>query len=127
MAESGRRGDQGRKNSLASRALHAPDGKAAQADAHRMGVASQTIAAVTGRFVGELKTQREDEGEDKLDKCFAVVHQPKVGGFILEIDGDGAVSSWRFGSLSHVSPSVEMAIGADETSCGERIERSRLL
>jgi len=68
--------------------------------------------------VGELKTQREEEGEDTLDKGFAVVNQPKVGGFIVEIDGDGAVSSWRFGSLSHVSPSVEMAIGADETLCG---------
>ena len=66
-----------RKNSLASRALNAPDGKAAQADSHIMGVASQTIAAVTGRFVGELKTQREDEGEDTLDKCFAVV-EPTV-------------------------------------------------
>jgi hypothetical protein len=60
-----------------------------------MGVTSQTIAAVTGRFVGELKTQREDEGEDTLDKRFAVVHQPKVGGFILEIDGDGAVTFQR--------------------------------
>ena len=31
------------KNSLASRALHAPDGKAAQADSHIMGVASQAL------------------------------------------------------------------------------------
>jgi hypothetical protein len=71
-----------------------------------MGVASQTTAAVTGRFVGELKTQREDEGEDKLDKCFAIVNQLKVGGFILEIDGNRAVLPCRFGCLSHVSPQV---------------------
>ena len=92
-----------------------------------MGVARQTIAAVTGRLVGELKTQREDAGEDTLDQGFAVVHQPNVGGCIVESDGDGAVFSWRFGRVSPVSPSVEMAIGADETSCGSRIESSRLL
>ena len=43
------------KNRLASRALNAPDGQPAQADAHIMGVARQTTAAVTGRFVVELK------------------------------------------------------------------------
>jgi hypothetical protein len=32
-------------------------------------LSSQTTAAVTGRFVGELKAQRADEGEDKLDKA----------------------------------------------------------
>jgi hypothetical protein len=32
------------------------------------------------------------------------VNQLKVGGFILEIDGNGAVFPRRFGSLSHVSP-----------------------
>jgi hypothetical protein len=56
--------------------------------------------------VGELKPQREDEGEDKLDKCFAIVNQLKIGGFILEIDGEGAVFPRRFGSLSHVFPQV---------------------
>jgi hypothetical protein len=56
------------KNRLASRALNAPDGEPAQADSHIMGVARQTAAAITGRFVGKLKPQREDEGEDKLDK-----------------------------------------------------------
>ena len=91
---------------FASRALNAPDGQPTQADSHIMGVAGQTTAAGTGRFVGELKPQREDEGEDKLDKCFAIVNQLKIGGFILEIDGDRAVLPWRFGSLSHVSPQV---------------------
>jgi hypothetical protein len=92
-----------------------------------MGVASQTTATVTGRFVGELKAQGEDKGEDELDKRLAIGNELKVGGFISEIDGNRAVFPWRFGGLSHVSPSVKMALGADETSCGQRIERSRLL
>jgi hypothetical protein len=66
----------------------------------------------------ELKAKREEEGEDKLDERFAIADQSEVGGWGLEIDGDGAVVAWRFGGLSHISPSVEMAIGADETSCG---------
>jgi hypothetical protein len=81
-----------------------------------MGVAGQAPTAVTGRFVGELKANREDEGENKLDKCLAIIKKLKVSGFIVEIDADGAVFSWCFGGLSHVSPSVEMAVGADETS-----------
>jgi len=82
-------------------------------------------AAVAGRFVGELKPPREDEGEDKLDKCFAIVNQLKIGGFILEIDGDGAVFPRRFGSLSHVSPPDSQVSNAHETRWGERVEISR--
>ena len=72
----------------------------------------------TGRFVGELKAQGEEKGKDELDKCLAIVNQLKVSGFVLEINGNRAVLAWRFGALSHVSPSVEMVVGADETSCG---------
>jgi hypothetical protein len=36
----------------------------------------------------------------------------------VKIDGEGAVLAGRFGALSHVSSSVEMAVGADEISCG---------
>jgi hypothetical protein len=86
--------------------------------ARRLYTTGQTAPAGTGRFVVELKADREDEGKDKLDKRFAIAEQLKVGGWSLEIDGDGAVLAQRFGSLSHISPSVEMAIGADETSCG---------
>jgi hypothetical protein len=68
-----------------------------------MGVAGQAPTTVTGRFVGELKTRREAEGEDKLNKCFAIVNQLKIDGFILEIDGDRAVFPKRFVSLSYVS------------------------
>jgi hypothetical protein len=51
---------------LASRTLNAPNGQTAEANSGIMRVACQT-AAFTGRFVGKLKTQGEDEGEDKLD------------------------------------------------------------
>jgi hypothetical protein len=68
-----------------------------------MRMASQTTAAVTGRFVCKLKTQREDESQDKLDECFAIAEQRKVGSFIVEIDGNGAVLSGRFGGVGHVA------------------------
>ena len=40
-----------------------------------MGVARETAAAGARRLVVELKAQGEDEGEDKLDKCLAIVNQ----------------------------------------------------
>jgi hypothetical protein len=92
-----------------------------------MGMTGQTATTGTGRLVDKLKADREDEGKDKFDKRFAIAEQLKVGGRILEIDGDGAVLAWRFGGLSHVSSSVAMAIDVDETSCGQRIERSSRL
>jgi hypothetical protein len=45
------------------------------------------------------------------------VNQLQVGGRLLEIDRDGTVLAGRFSTLSHGSSSVEMAVGADETSC----------
>jgi hypothetical protein len=41
--------------------------------------------------VGELKAKGQGKGEDALDKRLAIVKQAKVRGFILEINGDGAV------------------------------------
>jgi len=81
------------KNSLTSRALNAPDGKPLQTDAHIMGVASQTTAAVTGRFVVELQADGEDEGEDKLNKRCGVVQERKVGRLI--VDSTVRVQFWR--------------------------------
>src|SRR5260370_29235444 len=66
-------------------------------------MASQTTAAVTGRFVCKLQTQREDESQDKLDECFAIAEQREVGSCIVEIDGHGAVLSGRFGGVGHVA------------------------
>jgi len=89
-----------------------------------MGVSGQTPTTGAGRLVCELKAQGEEKGEDEFDKCLAIVHQLQVGGWLLEIDRDGTVLADRFSALSHVSSSVEMAVGADETSCGQRVERS---
>jgi hypothetical protein len=70
-----------------------------------MGVAGQTAIAGTGGLVGKLEADREDKGEDALDKGLAVVHQLEVSGFVMKIDGDGAVFSRCFGSpVAHVSP-----------------------
>jgi len=56
-----------------------------------MRVARQAPAAVTGRLVGKLKAQGEKKGDHQFDKRLPIVKQLKVGGFIVEIDGDGAV------------------------------------
>ncbi len=73
---------------------------------------------ITTGFVTELEAKSKEKGQDELNERFAIAEQLKVGGLILEIDGDGAVVTDRFGPLSHVSSSVEMAVGTDETSCG---------
>jgi len=46
---------QDREHRFTRGALNAPDGETTQAHSHIMGVTSQPTAAVTGRFVGELK------------------------------------------------------------------------
>jgi hypothetical protein len=55
------------------------------------------------------------------------VNQLKIGGFILEIDGDRAVFPRLFGSLSHVSPQVIRSRMLMRHDGGKRIERSRQL
>src|SRR5262249_22644015 len=57
----------------------------------------------TGRFVGKLEANREDEGQDKFDKRFAIADQLEVGGWVLAVDGEGAVLACRLGGLCHVS------------------------
>src|SRR5688572_3893745 len=68
------------KDGLASGALNAPDSETTEPNTGIMRVADQTAAAVTGRFVGELKADGEDVGEDKLDKRFTIAQQREVGG-----------------------------------------------
>jgi hypothetical protein len=90
---------------------------------------------VTGRFVGELKAQGEDEGQDKLNECFAITEQREVGGLIVEIGGEGAVLAFGFVGLWHVSsPFVWRWVGMrhrednvlkDQANC-ERIGASPL-
>src|SRR4029453_6457586 len=54
---------------------------------------------------GKLATSSngEDEGEDELDERLGVAKELRVGGLIVEIDGNGAVVTWCFGGLCHVS------------------------
>jgi hypothetical protein len=56
-------------------------------------VAGQTPTPATGRLVCELEAQREQEGQDTLDKRLPIAEQAQVGRFIVEIDGDGTVRS----------------------------------
>lgn len=44
-----------------------------------MGMAGEAATAITGRFVVELKAQREEEGQDELDKCVGIVEELEVG------------------------------------------------
>jgi hypothetical protein len=63
----------------------------------------------------ELKAKGEEKDEDTLDKRFAIIEQTKVGGFVLEIDGDGAVVPCPWGCVAHVSPPNHRVLYADET------------
>jgi hypothetical protein len=62
----------------------------------------------------ELKAKGEEKGEDEFDKRLAVVKELKVGPFIVEIDGDGAVLASLAGRLSHGSSSGQMVSTADD-------------
>ena len=64
---------------MTGRALDPPDGKATEANPCIMRVAGETPAAATGRFVRELKANREEEGEDELDKRLGIAQKRKVG------------------------------------------------
>jgi hypothetical protein len=81
-----------------------------------MGVTRQAATLAATGFVCELEADREDESADPLDKRLSVVEERQVGRLIVEVDGNGTVLACRFSGLSHVSPSVQMAIGADEPS-----------
>jgi hypothetical protein len=83
-----------------------------------MGVPGQAPAAATGGRVCELKAKGEEKGEDTLNKRFALVEQTKVGGFVLKIDGDGAIVPCPLGCVAHVSPPSHRVSYADETRRG---------
>jgi hypothetical protein len=92
-----------REHRSACGALDPPDGEAAQADTDIMGVARLAPASVAAALMEELKTEREEEGEDELDKRLGVAYEGSVGRLIVEVDGNRAVLAWRFGALAHVS------------------------
>jgi len=83
--------------------LDTPDGEPAQANPRVMRVARQASTRAAAGFVCELEAEGEEEGEDAFDKRFAITKELEVGGFVVEIDSDGAVLACRFGGVSHVS------------------------
>src|SRR5215813_2928194 len=101
------------EHGFARRALDTPDGDSPHTDAHVMRVAGQASTAATGRLMLELNAKGEEKGEDEFDKRLAVVKELKVGPFIVEIDGDGAVVASLAGRLSHGSSSGQMVSTAD--------------
>ncbi len=107
-----------REHRAARGALDAPDGKPAQPDSDVVRVERKAPASLTGRLVGELKAEGQEEGEHEFDKRLAIAKQLKIGGFILEINSDGAVFSCRFGRCPHVSPLGPQVSPADETPWG---------
>jgi hypothetical protein len=90
------------KDSFAGRTLNPPDREATEADSDIMGVARQASTTVTGRLVGELEAKSKEKGHNELNERFAIAQQLQVGGVILEIDGNRAVFSCRFGGIAHV-------------------------
>src|SRR5439155_5544887 len=94
-----------------------PDGHPAQTNAHLMGVVRQAPTPITGRLVLQWEAEGQKKGEDTCDQRLAVCQQVEVGGFVSEIDGNGAVVSRRCGCCAHVSPSVTRSrqlMGHDE-------------
>jgi hypothetical protein len=75
----------------ARRALKPPDEDATKTDTEVMGMTRQASSTATGCRVLQLEAYGEEEGTHELEKCLAIVKQANVGGFILEINGDGAV------------------------------------
>jgi hypothetical protein len=113
------------EHGFACRALYQPDGDSTHTDAHIMQVAGQAPAAATGRLMLELKAKGEEKGEDEFDKRLAIVKELKVGRFIVEIDGDGAVVPHPCGGCAHVLPPDHQVASADETRWGQHIAISR--
>ena len=68
-----------------------------------MRVTGQAAARAAAGFMCELEAEGEEEGEDAFDKRFAITKELEVGGFVVEINGDGAVAACRFRGVSHIS------------------------
>jgi len=116
-------------------ALDTPDGTSAQAETDIMRVARQAATLAATGFVGELQAEGQEEGEAECNKRFGGAQERHVGRLIAEVDGDRAVVTYRFGSVSHVSspgqrPLARMRHGEghvwkDQASC-ERLGSSPL-
>ena len=88
---------------FARRALDTPDGKPTQAETGIVGVTREAPTRAAAGRVEELKTDREEEGQDKRDKRFGGVKELAVGRFMVEMNGDRAVFACHFGGLAPVS------------------------
>src|SRR5215510_10198784 len=95
---------QDREHRVTRGALEPPDRDPAQTDTDIMGVAGQAPPTATRGLVGELKGQRQDEGQHTFEKRLPIAQELKVGRFVLKIDGDGPVGAWLFGCVTHVPP-----------------------
>ena len=80
-----------------------------------MGVAGETPAAATGRLVGELKAEGQEEGAHEFHKGLAIAKQLNVSRVVSKIDRDGTVFASLFGCCAHVSPPGHQVSSADET------------
>ena len=80
-----------------------------------MGVAGQAPTAATRGLVGELKAERQDEGQHTFEKRLPIAQELKVGRFVLKIDGDGPVCAWLFGCVTHVPPGYRVFAMHDTT------------
>jgi len=93
------------EDGFASGTLNPSDRETTEADTRIMRMTRQaSTTAGTGRLVGELKAKSQEKGHHELNERVAIAQQVQVGGFILEIDGNRAVYSCRFGGVAHVSP-----------------------
>jgi hypothetical protein len=97
------------------RTLDAPDGEPAQTDADVMRVARQAPTAATGCLVLELKPEREEERQHQFEKRLAVTKQLKVGGFVLEIDGDRPIFAGLASLFWHGASSRHWVCAVDNT------------
>jgi hypothetical protein len=84
---------QDREDCFARGALNTPDRYSTETDPDVMRVTRHVPSAVTTRLVFELKAKGQEEGEHALEKRLTITKQPKVGCFILKIDGNGTVCS----------------------------------
>ena len=95
-------------------ALDAPDGDPTQTDPEVMRVTREAVPSATGCLVFQLKAKGQHEGEDTFDKGLAIAKQLKVSGFILEINGEGAVFASLASSVAHGSSSGQMVGATDD-------------
>jgi hypothetical protein len=95
---------QDREHRVTRGALEPPDRAPAQPDADILGVAGQAPSAATRGLVGELKADRQDEGQHTFEKRLPIAQELKVGRFVVKIDGDGPVCAWLFGCVTHAPP-----------------------